>query len=191
MMLRRAAVALVLPLALAGCGDLLDDLDLPGFGRKDEAATAATPPAAAQPPAVSPLEVPIEVTGAQKPVGTANAETVNVAAFTARGNQPAWWVSVNGDKALLKREGARDATITVNRVNFAQGVEFAGTLGGAVFSLTVRAGTCKDSLSGTRWPMSATVRWGGQGYAGCAAPAGGEPEMPAAQAATTAPKSAS
>ncbi|MRX50782.1 hypothetical protein GI374_10055 [Paracoccus sp. S-4012] len=182
MFLRRAALILALPLTLAACDEQML-AGLPGFDRAEEAPAVPIPPVAPQPPAVSPLEVPIEVGGQAVAMGTANAATVDVTAFTARGNAPAWTVAIAGDRATLSREGARDATVTVRKINFAQGVEYAGELGGSVFSLNIRAAECKDGATGSKWPMTAVVRWSGRGYPGCAAPAGSEPAVRAAPAA--------
>lgn len=156
------AVAVALPLLLAGCDAA--GLKLPGFGDR-------SPDAAAQghsgPPTVSPLEAPIETGQSATPVGTANRETVGVAAFAAQGAD--WSAVVDGKAAALTRQGAKPVRIPVRRIDFGAGVEFVGVLGSQAFALTVRAADCEGGA-----PMTASVRHSGRTSAGCAAPATAE-----------------
>lgn len=176
-LLYRAAALLLLPLALTACdGEGLAGFGFPGLGAEKVEEVPAGPPAAPQPPAISPLEVPIEITGDHVAVGTAHAATYQVQQFTARGNEPFWSVTIDGNRAVLKRAGMRDATIPVQPINFAKGVEYSGTLGGRPFSLNIRAEPCEDSMSGASWPMTAVLGHSGKQHPGCAAPAGQEPK---------------
>ena len=179
MLLRRLILVPLLPLTLAACEGA--GLNLPGFGNRTPEAAA---PVQEGPPAVSPLEQPIE-TGAGRPVGTANAETVNVVAFAA--DAPGWSAVVDGKAAALARDGARTIRIPVRRIDFGSGVEFAGSIGNQAFSMTVRADDCADGS-----PMSASARVGGKSLApGCARPATAEQVAQIAKAAPApAPKSA-
>ena len=171
MRLRRLAFLALVPLTLAACdGKMLSDL--PGFGKKPEAAQPVAPaeaPKTPQPPAVSPLEVPIETGGATTTLGNANAAFVGVSAFNATGHEPGWAVDVNGGGARVQRAGVKDATVAVRRIDFGQGAEFVGELGGATFSLNLRTGDC-TTAAGDKWPMTATMRASGKAYRGCARP---------------------
>ncbi|MCQ0970660.1 hypothetical protein MLD63_09510 [Paracoccus sp. TK19116] len=150
-----------------------------------EAETVEATPQYSGPPAVSPLDQAIEVAGgARKPAVNADSETLNTAAFTARGNEPFWLVDVSGGTAVYKTpENQSGRSIAVRRLVFAQGVEYAGELNGQVFALTIRGQDCVDSMSGARFPMSAQLKIGGRMSSGCAAPAG---QMPAPEAAAAA-----
>lgn len=160
---RLTPLAVVLPLLLlAGCD--AEGLKLPGFGDRSPDAAASAP---SGPPAVSPLEVPIETGQGARPLGTANRETVGVAAFAAQGAD--WSAVVDGKAAALTRPGARPVRITVRRIDFDGGVEFVGALGGQAFALTIRAADCAGGA-----PLSASVRYSGRTNAGCAAPATAE-----------------
>jgi|GEM_PF-3602986 len=182
MLLRRLVVLPLLPLTLAACDG--KGFSLPGFGSRSPEASAPAQEGPSGPPAISPLEQPIEV-GAGKPVGTANAETVNLAAFAA--TAAGWSAVVDGKAAALSREGARTIRIPVRRIDFSGGVEFAGSAGSQAFSLTIRAADCADGS-----PMSAAARLGGKSLApGCASPATAEQVAQIAKAAPApAPKAA-
>lgn len=170
MKMRLAALAL-LPLALAACDNpAMNDLQT-SLGMKPEVAEQPATPAG--PPAVSPLDQAIEVEGGETVASaTANAETLNTAAFVARGNEPFWIVEASGERAVYKTpENQLGRSITVRRLTFAQGVEFVGTLDGTAFALTIRGADCVDDMSGEKFPMSATLKIGGRMNNGCAAPA--------------------
>lgn len=170
--------AVVLPLLLAGCDAA--GLKLPGFGNRNPEAAAA--PTHSGPPAVSPLEVPIETGQAATPLGTANGKTAGIAAFAAQGAD--WSAVVEGKALALTRPGAKPVRIAVRRIDFGGGVEFAGSLGGQPFALTVRADECAGGA-----PLSASVRYSGKTATGCAAPATAEQVATiAAAAAAPAPR---
>ena len=169
MKLRLAALALI-PLALAACDDLQSEL-----GLKPEPAPveAATPLDQLQPPTVSPLQQPIEVAGGDQAAAVnADSETLNTTAFVARGNEPFWTVEVAGNTALYKTpENQTGRQVQVNRLVFAQGVEYVGALGDTAFALTIRGTDCVDDMSGEKFPMTATLRIGTRSNNGCARPA--------------------
>lgn len=169
--------AVMLPLLLAGCD--ASGLKLPGFGDRSPDAAA---PAPSGPPAVSPIDVPIETGQGATPLGTANRATAGVAAFAARGAD--WSAVVDGKAAALTRPGAKPVRIAVRRIDFGGGVEFVGTLGGQAFALTVRATKCADGS-----PLSATVKYPGKSAAGCATAATADQvKTIASAAAAPAPK---
>lgn len=166
MTLRRLLPLLILPLALAAC----DGARMPW----EEAAPEV--PAVTGPPAVSPLENPIEVAGAPRvAVATAEARTLNETAFVVEGPGNAWRVEVAGDRARYLRPGAREAAVTVRRLVYARGVEYVGRLGDAPFALTVLGDPCKIAGMERAWPLTARLKAGGRTVEGCAAPAAGAP----------------
>lgn len=168
---RFAFLALLLT-PLAACDEAaMADFKQSLGGKAEEA--QPEDPAKPRPPAVSPLEVPIETAAtAPTPVSTANAETLHTQAFIARGNEPFWSVEASGDTAIYKTpENQSGRQVKVNRLFFAQGVEYVGTMDGLVFKLTVRGNDCVDSMSGEKFPMTASLTVRGKTNQGCAAPA--------------------
>ncbi|MBU3030200.1 COG3650 family protein [Paracoccus marinaquae] len=175
----RLALIALLTLPLAAC----EGTGLPGLGGQDEVQAEGHK----GPPGVSPLEQPIE-TGTAEPraVATAEAATYNTAAFSARGNEPFWAVDASGGTAIYKTpENQSGRAIRVKRIAFAEGVEYVGMLGGRPFALTVRGAACQDSMSGEKFPMTATLKVSGRTDPGCAGPASAE--VAAAVAAVKAP----
>lgn len=174
----RLAFVALMTLPLAACGGI----DLPGLRTPDATAAAGHK----GPPGVSPLEQPIETGGEARPVSTAEASTYNTAAFSARGNEPFWAVDVAGGTAIYKTpDNQKGRPIRVNRLAFAQGVEYVGVHAGRPFVLNVRAGKCEDGMSGQDFPFIARLTVSGRSDTGCAAPA--TAEVAQAVAATKAP----
>lgn len=127
------------------------------------------------PPGVSPLEQPIETGAELKSVSTAEPTTYNTAAFSARGNEPFWAVDVAGSTAIYKTpDNQKGRAIRVNRLAFAQGVEYVGVHAGRPFVLNIRAAACQDNMSGENFPFTARLTVSGQSNAGCAGPATAE-----------------
>ncbi|MDO5605683.1 MAG: hypothetical protein Q4G25_11045 [Paracoccus sp. (in: a-proteobacteria)] len=174
----RFALAL-LPLALAACDEqAMRDFRMPW----DPLDATPAPEATAEPvdpmktplvsPAVSPKQVPIEIEGERRAVATAEAATLNTAAFTAQGNEPFWRIDVAGGNARYQTpENQSGRNIKVNRLNYANGVEFIGVLNGAPFSLNIRTGSCADTMAEQSFPMTAQLRIGPRRMSGCAGPA--------------------
>lgn len=185
MLLRRAALLVLLPLSLAACDQKLSNLHLPGLNRNPPG-TQAVAPAAPRGEAVSPLEVPIEVGGAAKPLGTANAAVAGVDRFTVQG--ASFLAAVRGPNAAVRREGARDVQASVRRVDFGSGVEFVGAYAERTFSVNLRVAECRNSSG--NWPMTATMKLAGSTQTGCAAPTGNEPRGFAATLPTIKPVAA-
>lgn len=165
----RLGLLALIALPLAGCDsaamtDLRDNI---GLGEKTEAAPAE--PAAPRAPAVSPLEQPIE-TGAAPARVIPGAEplTYNARAFTARGNEPFWRVDILGDTATYKTpENQAGRSIAVDRIVFADGVEYVGDMDGRAFVLNLRAQECRDSMSDERFKLTAALTVRGQKLSGC------------------------
>lgn len=157
MKFRSAFAVLLTTVALAACGNL---------PFQKEAAMAPEAPTHSGPPAVSPLEQPIETGAAATPLATAEASTMATAMFRAAG---AGWTATAADKtAVYERAGAKSTGITVRRMSYAKGVEFVGNMNGSVFALNIRAQACE--ADGQRTPFTANLRVGSQRLTGCAAP---------------------
>lgn len=175
----RFALVALMSLTLAAC----EGTGLPGMSAKD-----ATPAEQGHkgPPKVSPLEAPIETGGEIGAVATADARTLNVTAFSARGNEPFWSVDVAGRTALYKTpDNQKGRAVRVDRLTFAGGVEYVGVLNGKPFALTIRGRDCTDDMSGQKFPMLAELKVSSRRNTGCAAPAA--PEVAQAVAAIKAP----
>ncbi|WBU57151.1 COG3650 family protein [Paracoccus sediminicola] len=191
----RFALAL-LPLALAACDEqAMQDLRMP-WDQPLDATPDPQAEAEAEPvdpmqrpfnaPEVSPTQVPIEVEGNRSAVATAESQTLNTAAFFARGNEPFWRVDVaNGTAKYATPENQSGRNIAVNRLVYRQGVEYVGELNGGPFSLNIRSVNCTDTMSGEAFPMTATLRVGARRLQGCAGPA---QAAPAASADAPAPR---
>lgn len=181
----------LLPLALSACDEqAMKDLRMPWDKPLDATPAATTPPVDPMKtplvaPAVSPRDVPIEAEGEQKAVATAESETLNTAAFVARGNEPFWRIDVAGSTAKYQTpENQKGRNIAVNRLVYASGVEYIGVLDGVPFSLNINGADCVDDMSGEKFPMTASLRIGSRTNKGCASAA---EAAPAATADTTAP----
>ncbi|SEN70276.1 hypothetical protein SAMN04489859_101381 [Paracoccus alcaliphilus] len=174
----RLTVLALLTLPLAAC----DGAGLPGLGSEQPQVEGHRGP-----PTVSPTEAPIETGEAEgRPIATAEARTHNTAAFSARGNEPFWAVDLAGNTAIYKTpSNQRGQAVRVNRLTFAEGVEYVGVLGGRPFVVNIRGTDCQDSMSGERFPMSASLTVSGRSERGCAGPASAE--VAQAVAATRAP----
>jgi uncharacterized membrane protein len=176
-MLPRFAILALLTLPLTACdeqarSDLRRNI---GFGQAEP-----EQPAGPRPPAVSPLVQPIETAAAEpRPVPTVEPLTYRTTAFAAGGNAPFWNVQINGNSATYRTaENGDGRQIPVNRLTFNNGVEYIGVLDGRPFVVNLRAARCRDSVSGTRFPLTAKLTVRGTPQPGCAAPA--EPVLEAA-----------
>ena len=163
-------ILLALPLALAACGDQgMKDFRMP-WDKPEPAPAAAPAPAPAGPPkpaipeptGASPTEQALEVSGDRVKVATADAETLNTANYVAGGE--GWTATVSGNTVRFERPGAKAATVKVQRLAYASGVEYIGTLNDLAFSLNIRGEDCGGQ------PMTAKLKANGNTYAGCASP---------------------
>ncbi|WP_265500601.1 COG3650 family protein [Paracoccus beibuensis] len=169
-MLPRLALLALMTIPLAACdGQAMTDF------RRTVGLEEAEPeqPAGPRPPAVSPLEQPIETGAAEpRPIPTVEPLTYRSTAFVAGGNEPFWNVQINGDTATYRTpEDSDGRRIQVNRVPFDDGVEYIGVLNGRPFALNLRAERCRDSMSGKRMPLTARLTVTGDQFTGCGAPA--------------------
>lgn len=174
----RLALLALMTLPLAAC----EGMSLPNVGPQEPAV-----PAHQGPPTVSPVEVPIETgTGEVRPVATAEPLTHSTAAFSARGNEPFWSVDVAGNTAIYKTpDNQRGRAVRVDRLTFAEGVEYIGVVNGRPFAINIRATACQDTMADQSFPMTARLTISGRTERGCAQPA--SPEVAQAVAATRAP----
>lgn len=187
-MFPRLALAALMTLPLAAC-DSAAMTDLRRNVGLEPAETTPAEPAGPRPPAVSPLEQPIETGDAAQPVSTAEPLTYNAAAFVAGGNAPDWNVQVAGDTATYRTaENTTGRQVQVNRIVFASGVEYIGVLDGRPFVLNMRAERCQDSVTRERYALTARLTVSGQPYGGCAMTA--QPAAPASAAIDATPASA-
>lgn len=178
-------ILLALPLALAGCDQqAVRDFRLP-WDKPAPAPVVAAPAAPAEPPkpsipeptGASPAQQPLEIAGERTKVATAEAQTANATRFTASGE--GWSATVDGTTARVERAGGKPATVKVQRLVYAGGVEYAGTLNDALFSLDLRSAACGGQ------PLTATLKANGKKLAGCASPGSAAPAKAAAATAPT------
>ncbi|MTD98833.1 hypothetical protein GIY56_00860 [Paracoccus sp. YIM 132242] len=173
----RLALIALMTLPLAAC----EGMNLPQLGNAEPQVQGHKGP-----PGVSPLEQPIETGAEIRPVSTAEPATYNTAAFSARGNEPFWAVDVAGGTAIYKTpDNQKGRPIRVNRLAFAQGVEYVGVHAGRPFVLNVRAAPCQDSMADQDFPFTARLTVSGRTETGCASAA--TPEVAQAVAAIKAP----
>ena len=168
--LSRLALLALISLPLAAC-DSTAMTDLRRSVGLSEAPAEPEAPAGPRPPAVSPLEQPIETGAGSRPIPTAEPLTYRSTAFVARGNEPFWNVQISGNTAVYRTPDTPDGrSIAVNRLVFDRGVEYIGVLGGRPFVVNMRAAECQDSMADDRFPLTARLTVGGQTLSGCAAP---------------------
>lgn len=171
-MFSRLAFLALLTLPLVACdSQAMSDLRR-GVGL-DQPEPEPEVPAGPRPPAVSPLQQPIETGAASpRPVPTAEPLTAGTTAFVARGNEPFWNVQISGNTATYRTPDNQDGRrITVNRLVFDQGVEYIGVLNGRPFVVNMRAAECQDSMADERFPLTARLTVSGATLTGCASPA--------------------
>ncbi|MDO5647832.1 hypothetical protein [Paracoccus sp. (in: a-proteobacteria)] len=177
-MYSRLALIAMMTLPIAACDQAAMDQFRRSIGGQAEQAESDTPDAP-RAPAVSPLVQAIEVGGETRALSTADAATYQQVAFAARGHGGAWTVGVDGGRANY-RAGGTNRRIDVNRIVFAQGVEYVGFLDGRAFVLNIRNAACRDTASGENFPLTARLTVAGRSQNGCAAPATATASAPAA-----------
>ncbi|WP_022706613.1 COG3650 family protein [Paracoccus zeaxanthinifaciens] len=164
----RLALLALIALPLAGC-DSAAMTDLRRNIGIEQPEPEPEEPAKPRAPAVSPLEQPIE-TGAEAPRVIPGAEpvTYNARAFIARGNEPFWRVDISDGTATYKTpENQAGRGISVNRIVFADGVEYVGVLDGRPFVVNLRAQECQDTMADEKFPLTASLTVRGQKLSGC------------------------
>ena len=166
--MRLRLIILAAPLALAACDDqAMKDFRMPWDKPEPVVAAPAAPaappkPSIPEPTGASPTQQPLEVAGDRVKVATADAETLNTASYLAGGE--GWTAIVSGGSVRFERPGAKAATVKVQRLAYAKGVEYVGTLNDAAFALNIRGEDCGGQ------PMTATLRANGRTFTGCASP---------------------
>lgn len=166
----RLAMLALMTLPLAAC-DSEAMTDLRRNVGLEQAPAEPEEPAGPRPPAVSPLEQPIETGAGARAIATAEPLTYRATAFVARGNEPDWNVQISGTTAVYRTPDTPNGRqIAVSRIVFDRGVEYIGVLGGRPFVVNLRAAECQDSMSGDRSALTARLTVSGQTRTGCAAP---------------------
>lgn len=167
------AAVTALTAALAACGDA------PG-GATPVSPAPPTPVAAApsgptrstEPSAPSPTPAPTS------PPGTATARPASPAAptalparFIARGTEPFWAATVDGNTLTYATpENQAGTRVAVTRTALADGIEVRGVIDGQALVLTVTRAPCSDGMSDLAYPYAVRRAVGGDVQQGCAMP---------------------
>lgn len=90
--------------------------------------------------------------------------------FEARGNEPFWHATIDGNELLLTRpfeeSGTRRIPVELKTAN-RHGREFVAALGERSISLTVARQLCEDDMSGAQYPAQVRLTVDGQEFSGC------------------------
>ena len=91
------------------------------------------------------------------------------AAFVARGHEPEWQLTIDGDGLSLTRElGAMTLRAPAPAVQDSSGMRrYTATIEGQLLVATVLEQPCADSMSGMPHPQHAIVAFGGEELHGC------------------------
>ncbi|AGT07681.1 hypothetical protein [Paracoccus aminophilus] len=182
MKFRPAFAVLSMTLALAACGS-----EMP-WQKKPAAAPEETAPTHSGPPAVSPIDQPIETGAAGVALATSEATTRATKLIRASGQG---WTATGGESSVVyERPGQKSVGVTTRRISYARGVEFIGIMSGKPFSLNVQAAECTDA-AGAKHPFTARLTASGAKLTGCADATDSQPKAQIkASSATGKPKAA-
>ena len=90
--------------------------------------------------------------------------------FEARGNEPFWHATIEGDELLLTRpfeaSGTRSVPVELKTAN-KHGRTYEATLDDFPITLTVAPQLCNDSMSGAQYPAQVRLKVGGEEFVGC------------------------
>jgi len=90
--------------------------------------------------------------------------------FEARGNEPFWHATIDGNELLLTRpfeeSGTRRIPVELKTAN-RHGREFVATLDERSITLTVARQLCQDDMSGAQYPAQVRLTVDGQEFSGC------------------------
>ena len=90
--------------------------------------------------------------------------------FEARGNEPFWHATIDGNELLLTRpfeeSGTRRIPVELKTAN-RHGREFVATLDEQSITLTVARQLCQDDMSGAQYPAQVRLTVDGQAFSGC------------------------
>ncbi|WP_373001496.1 META domain-containing protein [Marinobacter sp.] len=90
--------------------------------------------------------------------------------FEARGNEPFWHATIEGDELLLTRpfeeQQTRRIPVELKTAN-RHGREFKATLDDLPITLTVARQLCEDSMSGAQYPAQVRLVVGNEEFTGC------------------------
>jgi heat shock protein HslJ/uncharacterized membrane protein len=89
--------------------------------------------------------------------------------FRASGNEPAWRLTIRGDRAdlALGIEMREQTAILGPPAPVPGGVRRVSAPGGAALAVTISAGPCRDSMSGVAFPDRVSVEAEGRRFEGC------------------------
>ncbi|MFB2593817.1 hypothetical protein ACEYYB_03115 [Paracoccus sp. p4-l81] len=178
----RLTLALMLsaPFALAACTDPFASLRT----APDPAAEAApAQPAPVGPPAVSPLEQPIEVAVGEQ-LATVDGVTNRSHGFKAQG--AGWTAHAAGNSTVFTNGGSKPRSVRVRKLAFAGGVEYIGVVSDRPYALRVTNVACSDGAGSHAFTARMTVQ--GRSLNGCAdATTENPPKAPAAPGVTAKP----
>lgn len=89
--------------------------------------------------------------------------------FRAGGNEPAWRLTIRGDRAELALgiEMREQTAILGPPAPVPGGVRRVSAPGGAALAVTISAGPCRDSMSGVAFPDRVSVEAEGRRFEGC------------------------
>ncbi len=132
------------------------------------------PPESAPPPpesnAGTDVSAPAPLT-AENPADAVAAGEVGATRFHARGNEPFWSVTVDGQSLVYSTPDLQPGVhLVATRTDNPTGVQFNGRDGDGDgdFVLIITPGHCQDSMSGHMFDYTATFSYRDQRYTGCA-----------------------
>ncbi len=112
--------------------------------------------------------MPAPASGADATDGVA-ASGEHPARFHARGNEPFWSVSVDGESLVYATPDTQPGVqLMATRSDTASGFEFRGSTGNRTFALVISPGRCEDSMSDQVYDYIARFNDGERALSGCA-----------------------
>ena len=89
--------------------------------------------------------------------------------FRARGNEPSWTLTVADSDLLFSTPGGASSSFMTPQIEFREdGVHVSAATDSDSMSIHIAPKRCTDSMSGSVFAFSATVRRGDTEYSGCA-----------------------
>jgi uncharacterized membrane protein len=168
-----AGLALVLAMAVVGCGERADPV--PGATDSPAAVPSEATPISEEPAAApAPTELtPVEATPASAVPGSAAkapvAAPIVPAKVRALGTEPFWNAQIHGEALTYTTpENQKGQRATLVRRDQANGAEFSGKLGGAAIHVAVTKRTCSDGMSDRSYPFTVVLTLGSDRREGCA-----------------------
>ena len=108
-------------------------------------------------------------TPAPTPKRSPGQEGGTLLAYRAIGTEPFWSVRAEGDTLLFTTpEDQAGKRLAAAHTAGANGLRYAGDDNGTAFELEIQRGQCSDGMSDGVYEYTATFRYGGTMYRGCA-----------------------